>query len=76
MKLFGVFLSASAIGLAGVLVVLAPVSDSAHAPAVVGAAVSAPGGFTSLAPARLLDTRVGVGAATVLGQPSVGSLPC
>src|SRR5665648_471769 len=38
----------------GVLASLAPVSASA--------AVSIPGGFTSLSPSRLLDTRAGVGA--------------
>src|SRR5665648_515727 len=38
----------------GVLASLAPVSASA--------AVSTPGGFTSLSPSRLLDTRAGVGA--------------
>jgi hypothetical protein len=50
-----------AIGLASVLAGLAPVSASGQVPALT-AVVTTPGGFTSLAPSRLLDTRVGMGA--------------
>ncbi|NMM23589.1 MAG: hypothetical protein HHJ11_08845, partial [Phycicoccus sp.] len=60
MKRFGVVLSVWALGLAGVLgAVVLPVG------AATAMAVTTPGGFTSLAPARLLDTRTGVGAAKV-----------
>jgi hypothetical protein len=45
----------------GVLASVAPVIASGGLPAAA-AAVSTPGGFASLAPARLLDTRSGVGA--------------
>jgi hypothetical protein len=61
MKRFVVFLTVWATGLAWVLGGLAPMSASSQAPAVA-AAVTTPGGFTSLAPSRLLDTRTGVGA--------------
>jgi len=46
------------------LVLLAAVAPASGASGVAGASavVSTPGGFTSLAPSRLLDTRIGVGA--------------
>ncbi len=64
MKRFVVVLTVWMTGLAGVLgSVFFPVaSASAALPAVVPAAVSTPGGFTSVAPFRLLDTRSGLGA--------------
>jgi len=59
MKRFAVVLTVWAMGLAGVLAsVVVPVGAAAAA-----VAVATPGGFTSLAPFRLLDTRTGVGAA-------------
>src|SRR5450631_2334051 len=62
MRRFVVAVTAWAMGLAWVLGGLAPVSASAQIPAAAAvSAVSAPGGFTSLAPARLLDTRDGTG---------------
>src|ERR1035437_7826541 len=64
MKRFVIILTVWMTGLAGVLgSVFFPVaSASAALPAVVPAAVSTPGGFTSVAPFRLLDTRSGLGA--------------
>ena len=59
MRRFGVVLSVWALGLAGVLGAVLPVG------AATAMAVATAGGFTSLAPARLLDTRTGVGAAKV-----------
>src|SRR5450631_1260187 len=50
-----------AIGLASMLAGLAPVSASGQTPALA-AAVPTPGGFTSLVPSRLVDTRTGLGA--------------
>jgi hypothetical protein len=66
MKRFGVVLSVWAMGLAGMLGGLAPASASAQIPSLPAAvAVSTPGGFTSLAPSRLLNTLAGVGAPKV-----------
>jgi hypothetical protein len=72
MKRFVIFRTVWAAGMAGVLaslvlpVGLAAAGLPAAIPAVATAmAVSTSGGFTSLAPARLLDTRIGVGATTV-----------
>ncbi|MEP7194059.1 MAG: hypothetical protein ABI903_14480, partial [Actinomycetota bacterium] len=65
MRRFVALLGVWAMGLAWVLGGVAPVSASAQAPvaAAVGAVVvSTPGGLTSLAPFRLLDTRDGTGA--------------
>ncbi|MEP7369636.1 MAG: hypothetical protein ABI662_08275 [Dermatophilaceae bacterium] len=65
MKRFVVVLSTWAMGVA-LLGAMSPVSASAQAPTLApAAAVSAAGGFTSLAPSRLLDTREGIGAPKV-----------
>ena len=64
MRRFGVVLTVWAMGLVGVLVsVLLP------AGAASAVTVTTAGGFTSLAPSRLLDTRSGVGAASAAVAP-------
>ena len=64
MRRFGVVLTVWAMGLVGVLVsVLLP------AGAASAVTVTTAGGFTSLAPSRLLDSRSGVGAASAAVAP-------
>jgi hypothetical protein len=82
MKRFVVVLTVWMMGLAGVLAsVLSPAaSASAAVPvavpvaAVPGAAVSTPGGFTSVAPFRLLDTRSGLGVPTTTPVAAGGTV--
>ena len=75
MKRFGVVLSVWAMGLAWVLGGVVPVSASALVPAAASAvAVAIPGGFTSLSPSRLLDTRVHVGVLTTTPVAAHGTV--
>src|SRR5450631_2926167 len=78
MRRFVVAVTAWAMGLAWVLGGLTPVSASAQIPAVAAAgtvAVSTQGGFTSVAPFRLLDTRIAVPPAKVgVAVPAHGTV--
>ena len=69
MVLLALMILVASVGFSASLVPLAAAA-AATAPAAVSAATAAPvttpGGFTSLAPSRLLDTRTGLGGATTV----------